>query len=353
MEETMRTARIAIGLGALWAGIMSASMKLNAADPAAAGAAGGPAPGNLRISAPVVHDNLTVFLLHGQGGLDGRKFLTLQEALDKKVVVVHETGNVGELAVENSSKEFDVYIMAGDIVKGGRQDRVLQYDFIVPPVSGKMPIASFCVESGRWSARGQEAAGRFSSANNCLSDKNLKLAARAAGQQGEVWKKVAESQGKLSDNLGADVKARQSASSLQLTLENEKLKQTTAAYLKTFAGLTAGKGDVIGYAFAVNGKVNSVEIFGSAELFAKLWPKLAEAACIEAIAELKKDLKFSPVAAEDVRRCMAEAEKGKAAEREVTRRLREIRQENEKAVLFDTRDRDNNNASLRKSYLAK
>jgi hypothetical protein len=63
---------------------------------------------------------------------------------------------VNELIVENLSDE-EVYIQSGDIVKGGRQDRTLGYDLIVPKKSGKVKITSFCVEHGRWSARGREA----------------------------------------------------------------------------------------------------------------------------------------------------------------------------------------------------
>jgi hypothetical protein len=327
------------------------ALHLNAADPAGRNAGDG--LGNLRISEPYVHENLTVFLLHGPDAITGRKFLTLQEALDSKGFIVHETGNVNELAVENLLPESDVYIMSGDIVKGGRQDRVLPYDFIVPPKSGKMPIGSFCVEQGRWSARAGEASAKFSRSDNCLTSKNLKLAARARMEQGEVWKRVAENQQKLSDNLGLDVKSKQSASSLQLTLENGRLNEMTEAYLKTVGGLLAGKSDVVGYAFAVNGTINSVEVFGSAELFAKLYPKLIRAAAVEAISERTRDGKFAPAGVAAVRSAMADAARGKESQRDLTKRVREVKQESEKIILFDTRDRDNGDASLRKSYIAK
>src|SRR5438105_15882790 len=76
------------------------------------------------ITGPYTHDNLTVFLIHGKDTSGGKNYLTLQEALDQKKVVVHETGNVNELSVENVSDE-PVYIQSGEIVKGGRQDRTL------------------------------------------------------------------------------------------------------------------------------------------------------------------------------------------------------------------------------------
>src|SRR5262249_12767806 len=85
----------------------------------------------------------------------------------------------------------------------GRQDRVLALDLIVPPKSGKIQIASFCVEHGRWSGRGQEEAGRFASSKKALNSKELKIAAKHSASQSEVWDKVAQSQSKLSAGVVA------------------------------------------------------------------------------------------------------------------------------------------------------
>jgi hypothetical protein len=104
-----------------------------------------------KISGPFTHDNLTVFLIHGPNKTDQR-FLTLEEALDQRKVIVYETRDVNELAIENVSDE-DVFIESGDIVKGGAQDRTLKDDLILPAKSGKLSISSFCVEHGRWTAR--------------------------------------------------------------------------------------------------------------------------------------------------------------------------------------------------------
>ena len=117
-----------------------------------------PVAENYRISGPYTHKNLTVFLVHGKDLLPGKNFLTLQEALAQKKVRVYETKEVNELAIRNLSNQ-DIYVQAGDIVRGGEQDRMISVDFIVPPRSGRMPIAAFCVESGRWNKRGEEQAG--------------------------------------------------------------------------------------------------------------------------------------------------------------------------------------------------
>src|SRR5262245_38539757 len=160
------------------------------------------AASNYVVSGPYSHKNLTIFLLHGAGKRKDKTPLTLQEAMERKMVVVHETGDVNNLAVENLSDE-EVYVQSGDIVKGGRQDRVLALDLIVPPKSGQIQIASFCVEQGRWSGRGQEEAGQFASSRTALISKDLKIAAKHSASQGEVWDKVAQSQAKLSAGVVA------------------------------------------------------------------------------------------------------------------------------------------------------
>ena len=95
------------------------------------------------LSGPYTHANLSIFLIHGQSTVDGEAFITLSEAMERELVTVHETGNVGELAIENRSEELSVFIQSGDIVKGGRQDRTLAYDVVVPPRSGRVFSIAF------------------------------------------------------------------------------------------------------------------------------------------------------------------------------------------------------------------
>src|SRR5438309_6102204 len=131
----------------------------------------GPAPSKkaptvVKVTGPFTHANLSIFVLHGSDTLPNRPFLTLQEALDQKKAVVNETSNVNQLTVENVAGDVEIFLMTGDIVKGGKQDRAIAFDMIIPPKSGAIPIGSFCVEHGRWSQRGGEAAGEFGRSMN-------------------------------------------------------------------------------------------------------------------------------------------------------------------------------------------
>ena len=195
-----------------------------------------------RLSEPVTFRNLAIYFVRG-ASRGGPVPLTLQEALERKVVTVSETGQVNELKVENIGDEA-IFIQSGDIVKGGQQDRVLSVSLLLRPHSGPIPIASFCVESGRWSARGREDVKTYSSANAAVPSRTAKLemagavapkpdgaAAGLGTHQQEIWKSVAEVQGKLARSLGRSVAAPKSQSSLQLALENDNLADEQAAYI--------------------------------------------------------------------------------------------------------------------------
>jgi hypothetical protein len=355
----MNRSRFAGGWGAL-ALVLGSSLAFSADEPVAQKAAPDKGPevqfGAYKLSGPYTHDNLTIFLIHGPDQLKDKVFLTLKEALDQKKVIVHETKNVSELTIENLSPTEEIFIQAGDIVKGGQQDRILAVDLIIPAKSGttsiKMPITSFCCESGRWAKRGEEGAARFSKADAQAANKDLKLAVRQAKAQRMVWEHVARAQMKLGDNLGKSVKAPASETSYQLTLEDQQLQETVAGYVKKLTALPDGKADVIGYAFAVNGKINSVDIYVSNALFKKVWPVLLKGSAVEAITELQKDKKFEPITAESVKAFLVEIDKGKTTEQDLTQRVKMVQQETKKGISFETRDRDNKGLMVRRSYIA-
>jgi hypothetical protein len=304
-----------------------------------------------RLSGPYTHDNLTIFLIHGDDQIKDKDILTLDEALKLKKVVVHETKNVNQLAIENVSGD-EVFVQAGDIVRGGQQDRTIAFDMIVAPKSGKVPLGAFCVEAGRWTQRGKEGHQSFSSSSNQLASNSLKLAARKGASQRGVWDNVSKAQMDLKKNLKAEVQAGESKSSLELTLEHKKVVEAVDAYIKKMQDGPKDKKDAIGYAVVINGKLNNADVYASNSLFRKLWPKLLKASAVEALAE-KNDKKFEAVKVESVKAFLADAEKGKKSEKKITDRLRQIEQENDKSILFETCDREKKDVTLRRSYIAK
>jgi hypothetical protein len=305
-----------------------------------------------RLEGPFTKGNLTVFLIHGKDKIKGQTFITLQEALVQKKVIVRETRSVNELSIENVSGE-EVYVQSGDIVKGGQQDRMLVVDLILPPRSGKIPIAAFCVENGRWSRRGTEEVSTFNSSANVVASREVKLAAKAKGSQGEVWREVAAAQDKLSANTGGNVRADASPTSFQLALENKGVQTSADSYVKALAGIVDGKPDVIGYAFAINGKINSADVYASSHLFKKLWPKLLKASAIEAVAELHRGEKVGAPGADAVQGFLDDSPKGAEKQKDVSSRVQMVTRESDENVFFETRDRAKAGAWVHRNYIKK
>jgi hypothetical protein len=322
-------------------------------------------PEAYRISGPVVHENLQIYFVHGKSA-DGPVPLTLQEALANGSAVVRETGSVNQLEVENTG-DNEVFIQSGDIVKGGRQDRVLTVSLIIPPHSGAMPIASFCVEQGRWTARGRENAQRFETASASVPSREAKIAMKVPAaaappvtgfsgttpitrsnpsylssldvgrRQQEVWEGVAKIQDKLSRAVAAPVAMPESRSSLQLSLENEKLKEAEAGYVKALQPAGEAGDDVIGYVFAINGKLNSADLYPSNGLFRKMWPKLLAANAVEAIGDKAAGKAATLPSEAEVLAFLKSAEAGKGVEQPLIGGNKLETREAAGALFFETR----------------
>jgi ARG and Rhodanese-Phosphatase-superfamily-associated Protein domain len=303
-----------------------------------------------RISGPYTHENLSVFLFHGSSR-STKDMLTLEEAIAQHKVVVYETRNVNELAIENVSDE-DVFIESGDIAKGGAQDRTLKDDLILPTKSGRVNISSFCVEHGRWSARGKEPVSTFDSATEALATKELKMAVKMKADQREVWSQVAAAQASISNALRSDVRAAAAPTSFAMTMQTPAVQKSIDSYLEALRGV-AGNSDVIGYAFAINGKVNSADVYVSHSLFARLWPKLLRASAVEAVSEYQSGIKFEPATTAAVKAAVADADSGKGSLREVTSRTGVLVKETPRNILFETRDRAHGDAWIHRNYMTK
>jgi hypothetical protein len=248
--------------------------------------------GRFKILGPFTHRNLALYLVKGKDVIRKTKFVTLEQALKDEKVTVGETGNVSNLVISSTYAEEYVFIQAGDIVKGGKQDRTLSTDLIVPPDVKKIPLQSFCVESGRWRARGTEKVDKFSMSSNQVASRDLRVASRYRRSQQEVWDNAADLQEKLSRNVGKSVRSPVSSSSLELTLGNKDVRKHAEKYVNALRGIIKDRKHIIGFIFAINGQLNTAEVYGSEDLFRQLWSKLLRTAAVEAFAELNKDKRF-------------------------------------------------------------
>ena len=323
------------------------------------------------VSGPIVHDNLAIYFVHGQA-TRGAVPVSLEEALANGRVKVRETGTVNELTVENVGND-EIFIQAGDIVKGGRQDRVLSVDLLLPPRSGQLPIAAFCVESGRWSARGQEDSRQFSTAAAAMPSHEAKLAIRSymaaapstmpigqansadrsradtGSRQEQIWATVKKTQDRLARSVGA-TPAPASPSSLQLSLESDKLKAAQAAYMSALQSGGALDHDVIGYVAAINGKISGGDVYSSSDLFRKMWPKLLAASVTEAISD-KAAQNATPPSAAGVGSFMTAAASVPESERVLSESVRVATRDGDGTLYAETRRPDG--GWVHRNYLAK
>jgi len=320
------------------------------------------------VTGPLVHENLAVYFVHGTAGA-GAVPLTLQDGLVKGQVKVRETGSVNQLTVENTGND-EVFVQAGDIVKGGRQDRVLSVDLLLPPHSGQVSIAAFCVEHGRWTARGNENATQFDSAAAAMPSHDAMLAMRAYSaapipppaldsplghpdpglSQQEIWATVQRTQRDLARSVGGSVAAAESPSSLQLSLENEKLKQAQTAYISALQGGGEAGDDIIGYVFAINGKISGGDVYPSNALFRKMWTKMLAANATDAIARKDAAGGAAP-SAKDVEGFLAEIETAPKSERMVNASVRLATRDGKSSLGAETQRADG--SWVHRAYLAK
>jgi len=356
-------------------------LPLLGAAPAAADAAS-------RISLPVAHENVAAYFIHGPSS-PGPVPQTLQEALAKGTVEVSETGTVRELQIENRGDE-PVFVQFGDLVKGGRQDRVLTVSMVLPPKSGKLPIGAYCVEQGRWSARGKEDAAKFSLSEALMPSREAKMAmakpnvaaaapaqenaaresaprdvtverqtanrtvggARQTGGdgQGEVWRSVGVMQNLLSATVAEPIASEKSRTSLQLALENEKLKQSVDNYVSALEPAGLKGDDIVGVVIAVNGRISSADVYPSNGLFRKMWPKLVRAGVTEALAAKGAEVAAAP-APDAVGAFLKDAENGKASQLTLGTTTKLESRDADKAIRMEARTAAG--ALVHRNYLAK
>jgi len=310
------------------------------------------------IGESIAYKNLEIFPIVRSGKTESQKYRILSEVIKGQDVVLEETGNVNLLSISNNTKDY-IFILAGDIVKGGRQDRTIENDIIIPPYTKKVPLESYCVESGRWQKRGQEEVHEFSDNTKVLSSRDLKLASRYSKDQSAVWQKVSEKQYKLDKNLAemkgenVDVRSPQSETSLQLTLENKELEDVTKEFKNNLNNLNDFSENSIGFAYAINGQFYGMDIYHSRELFAKLQAKLFDAVIAEAISEYEKDISFVPVNREDLYVLIQRMLSANVRETKINEHTMERMFEGDQGVMFETVEITQRKQWVRKNYIFK
>ena len=225
---------------------------------------------HLRVEEPERHGNLSLFPVSAPSVKAPAVTLTLTQAVKQGLFEVMEMkeSEVNRLRVRNRAKE-PVFIMAGEMLRGGKQDRIAGDDLIVPPKT-TLTVAVFCVEHGRW-------AGRESSfsVGHSLAGARVRQSAGRGGGQGAVWSRVEEQQKALG--------APSATGALRSVHDSEAVRDQMKPYLRALSDLPDEHHKAVGVVAVVGDQIIAADLFSSRKLFETMWPDLLEAYVIDAL----------------------------------------------------------------------
>jgi hypothetical protein len=314
---------------------------------------------------PIRHGNLTVFPVVAAKTYSTGEFLTLDEGLRSGEVIVTEAGSVqglirrhtnpvihpsggaevNRLVLVNNSKR-PLLLLAGEIVTGGKQDRVIGKDRIIPAESDPVDLSVFCVEPGRWVATSEHFGasesmyGKNATAVDGLApmammaQPSVRGKAMADKDQGQVWNEVNKQKMAMAETV--TVSAAPAAADLAQTTsyakvnENSEVRKQVDTIAKpieeNYQSLIRQLRDrnAVGVVVAVNGRIIWADIFASSDLLGKYWPKLVRSYASEAVVTRAKEMEVTVNQAQSFladmegRREMIESEPGLYRHTEVT-----------------------------------
>ena len=273
--------------------------------------------GEWRLIEPVTYENISIFPVVSSSNQDTSPFLTLEEGLSTGDVVVREQGSEGlarsrdgrpvyipqpttgasvnQLVLINRSKR-PLLLLAGELVSGGKQDRIIGKDRIVPAGAPPLPLDVFCVEHGRWTGGSQFAAAKT------IVHPSVRESAAVDQAQTKVWDSVRNGTNLKGAPTAAAPAPKISAQSLETAIASsarteayEKIYESRGVAVsiesfvdevqRRFAHAASGlKGErVVGVVVAYGGEVAWSDIFASGDLFDRYWHKLLRSYAVEAL----------------------------------------------------------------------
>lgn len=278
-----------------------------------------PVASDYKLLAPISHGDLTIFPVVTAKSHDTSSFLTLDEGIRSGEVVVTEVGSipgmirrrrplpqsysqaeVNRLVLVNNSRR-PLILLAGEVVTGGKQDRVVGKDRIVPAESDPVDLSVFCVEPGRWVA----SSTKFDTHASVMAQPSVRKKAMVDADQQKVWDEVATARAgfamKVSPSAtpatngnqqvfgGGAARELNSTTSYARTVENSAVKQEmdsiTAPMQKSYESVIKQlrNQNAVGVVVAVKGRIVWADIFASNALLSKYWPKLLESYAAESL----------------------------------------------------------------------
>ena len=212
---------------------------------------------------------LTVFALTTRRVLDSYDYATLDESLRSGWLTISEAGqgSVPQVAVQNTSSRY-VFLMAGELITGGKQNRTIADDVMIPPHSGPIAIAVRCIEKGRW----QGATSGFGSKGGVAAFE-IRRQTQAGASQERVWSEVDRRLKALGQSpAGQDLDA---------AIRSSRVQQVLADYAEAI--LPVLPRGCVGLVVTRGRSIAGADVFCNDRLFAKLRGKVVSAYALDAI----------------------------------------------------------------------
>lgn len=238
------------------------------------------ASGERAIGEGHVVGNLVVYPITSCARDDGEEIVTLDEALARGWASVREVeggGSVNTLVIENKGA-VPVFVLAGTILRGGKQDRQVGQDYVIGPKE-KSDVDAFCVEHGRWNDKreGETTGGEFRVAD-VLATAKVRSAGQYEKNQSKVWSKVAGTN-------KAHAKAPASETLLATVDDATVVKErdALAARIEQALAKVTPRASMVGFAYAVDGAVRGARWFAHHRLYAMHEKKLVRSVALEGV----------------------------------------------------------------------
>ncbi len=231
---------------------------------------------------------------------EGLVYLTLKEALEKRLLVVKEVSaeaSVPELKVINNA-DVSVLLLDGEELAGAKQNRVLNTSILLKKKS-ELIIPVSCTEQGRWSYQTDE----FYNSENILAHRirgkkaafvssSLKESGSYDSDQGAIWDEIHE--------LSADAGIHSPTAAMKDVFEGKK--DDLEEYMKAFPCLPHQKGMFV----FMGGEIAGWDMLSRESAFKVIFPKLVKSYAMDAVLEKRKKKGSSKLAMEEAKRFLQE-----------------------------------------------
>ncbi len=239
----------------------------------------------IKVKEPISYKNLKIYPLFLEKVKGEGNILSLDEATESGHLKIYERerAEVNAVFVENLSKHY-IFLMSGELLTGCKQDRMVAYDTLLPPKSGRIRLRVYCTERGRWSHKSDTFKSLPFSANPAL-----RQVAVETGSQEKVWESVSSKREEL--------KALPSSTdAFQDIVKDKKVGRKIEDYVENIDKKFPFSENVAGVVVSRGNEILCMDMFYHPKIFKKLWRKLLHGYVLDSMeGEEKEEISLKKV----------------------------------------------------------